>query len=121
MIVGHIMFSPVVLPARPELKLMGLAPMAVVRERQRKGIGCALVRVGLEQCKHLGVGAVVVLGHSEYYPRFGFSPSVALASAANTKCRKKRSWSSSSGKDFCRTHPGRSDTMPLSASFSTTP
>lgn len=74
-IVGHIMFSPVVLTGHPELKIMGLAPMAVAREHQRKGIGSALVRAGLEPCKKLGFGAVVVLGHPEYYPRFGFSPS----------------------------------------------
>jgi len=55
--------------------VMGLAPMAVAPERQRKGIGFALVRAGLEKCKKLGCGAVVVLGHPEYYPRFGFSPS----------------------------------------------
>jgi putative acetyltransferase len=75
-IVGHIMFSPVVLPGHPELKIMGLAPMAVAPGHQRKGIGSALVRAGLKQCKQLGAGAVVVLGHPEYYPRFGFSPSV---------------------------------------------
>ena len=71
-VVGHIMFSPVSLSG---LKVMGLAPMAVVPEHQRKGIGSALVRAGLEQCKQLGFIAVLVLGHPEYYPRFGFSPS----------------------------------------------
>ena len=74
-IVGHIMFSPVTLTGDPALKIMGLAPMAVVPEHQRKGIGSALVRAGLEQCKQLGFGAVVVLGHPAYYPRFGFSSS----------------------------------------------
>jgi putative acetyltransferase len=74
-IVGHIMFSPVELPGHCEKKIMGLAPMAVVPARQRCGIGSALVRRGLEECKELGVGAVVVLGHREYYPRFGFVPS----------------------------------------------
>jgi putative acetyltransferase len=49
--------------------------MAVVPEYQRKGIGSALVKAGLERCKQLGFVAVVVLGHPEYYPRFGFSPS----------------------------------------------
>jgi putative acetyltransferase len=73
-IIGHILFSPVVLPDHPELKIMGLAPMAVAPEHQRKGIGSALVRTGLAQCKQLGFGAVVVLGHPDYYPRFGFSP-----------------------------------------------
>ena len=74
-VVGHIMFSPVSLSEYPDLKLMGLAPMAVAPEHQRKGIGSALVRAGLEQCKQLGFAAVVVLGHPEYYPRFGFLPS----------------------------------------------
>ncbi len=74
-VVGHIMFSPVVLSGNPDLKVMGLAPMAVAPEHQRKGIGSALVRAGLEQCRLLGFVAVVVLGHPEYYPRFGFSPS----------------------------------------------
>ena len=73
-IVGHIMFSPVSLSGHPGLKIMGLAPMAVASEYQRKGIGSALVRAGLERCKLLGFGAVVILGHAGYYPRFGFSP-----------------------------------------------
>ncbi|MCL4368017.1 MAG: N-acetyltransferase [Actinobacteria bacterium] len=74
-IVGYIMFSPVALPGHPELRFMGLAPLAVVPERQRQGIGSALVRAGLKRCRELGHGAVAVLGHSAYYPRFGFSPS----------------------------------------------
>jgi putative acetyltransferase len=73
-IVGHIMFSPVSLSAASDLKIMGLAPMAVVAQQQHKGIGSALVRAGLERCRQLGFEAVVVLGHAEYYPRFGFVP-----------------------------------------------
>ena len=71
-IVGHVMFSPVTLPDQRELRLMGLAPLAVVPERQRGGVGGALTRAGLERCRELGAGAVVVLGHPDYYPRFGF-------------------------------------------------
>lgn len=74
-IVGHILFSPVSLSGYPELRIIGLAPMAVAPERQREGIGSALVCAGLEQCRRLAFGAVVVLGHPEYYPRFGFAPS----------------------------------------------
>ena len=77
-VVGHIMFSPVKLSGHSELLIMGLAPMAVTPEHQRNGIGSALVRAGLEQCKELGCGAVVVLGHPEFYPRFGFSPSASF-------------------------------------------
>jgi putative acetyltransferase len=74
--IGHILFSPVTLVGHPELNLMGLAPMAVVPERQRQGIGSALVREGLDACARLGVDGVVVLGHAEYYPRFGFARAV---------------------------------------------
>ncbi len=74
-VVGHIMFSPVSLSGHPGLKIMGLAPMSVAPAHQNRGIGSALVRAGLEGCKDLGFGAVVVLGHPGYYPRFGFSPS----------------------------------------------
>lgn len=77
-VVGHIMFSPVVLLPYPDLKIMGLAPMAVFPEQQHKGIGSALVRAGLEECKKRGFGAVVVLGHPEYYPRFGFTPAARI-------------------------------------------
>ena len=69
------MFSPVSLTGNSDLKLMGLAPMAVLPMHQNKSIGSNLVREGLEQCKSLGISAVVVLGHPEFYPRFGFLPS----------------------------------------------
>lgn len=73
-VVGHILFSPVSLSGHTGLTIMGLAPMAVAPSHQRLGIGSALVRAGLERCRTLGVGAVVVLGHPEFYPRFGFLP-----------------------------------------------
>lgn len=74
-IVGHILFSPVTLSGFSHLRIMGLAPMAVLPARQRSGIGSTLVGAGLEKCREMGYGAVVVLGHPKYYPRFGFSPS----------------------------------------------
>lgn len=74
-VVGHILFSPVTLSGHAGLKIMGLAPMAVAPTHQRHGIGSDLVRAGLERCKALGFGAVVVLGHPKFYPRFGFLPS----------------------------------------------
>lgn len=72
-ILGHILFSPVRLTDADDLRVMGLAPMAVAPERQRTGIGAALVREGLAHCQREGVDAVFVVGHPEYYPRFGFS------------------------------------------------
>lgn len=74
-VVGHIMFTPVTLEPFDNLDLMGLAPMAVLPSRQRGGIGTELVKAGLDRCRTLGIGAVAVLGHPEYYPRFGFRPS----------------------------------------------
>ncbi len=74
-VVGHIMFTPVTLSHHPALMLMGLAPMAVDPNHQRKGTGTALVQAGLERCTTEGVGAVVVLGYPEFYGRCGFVPS----------------------------------------------
>jgi putative acetyltransferase len=72
-VVGHILFTPAVVEsaAAPVLG-MGLAPMAVLPERQRQGIGSQLVRRGLEVLRERGCPFVVVVGHPEYYPRFGF-------------------------------------------------
>jgi putative acetyltransferase len=78
-VLGHILFSPVSLAGYGELKLMGLGPMAVLPRHQRDGIGSALVREGLLQCEQLGVHAVVVVGHPEFYPRFGFVPASRYA------------------------------------------
>jgi putative acetyltransferase len=75
-VVGHILFSPATIPDHTELRLMGLAPMAVMPAQQRKGIGSALVRSGLDEARRMTVDAVVVLGHPSYYPRFGFQPSI---------------------------------------------
>jgi putative acetyltransferase len=78
-VVGHIMFSPVTLAGADALTLMGLAPMAVLPARQRQGIGSRLVSAGLERCREANAAAVVVLGHAEYYPRFGFIPASRLS------------------------------------------
>ena len=77
-VVGHILFTPVRVegPARPVLG-MGLAPMAVLPDRQRQGIGSQLVRRGLDILRERGCPFVVVVGHPEYYPRFGFEPASA--------------------------------------------
>jgi putative acetyltransferase len=74
-IVGHILFTPVMLQTRTKrIAGMGLGPMAVVPERQNQGIGSQLVTAGLEVLRQQACPFVVVLGHAEYYPRFGFTP-----------------------------------------------
>lgn len=73
-IVGHILFTPVMLPGHPRARFLGLAPMAVLPDYQNSGVGSALVETGLLHARQEGAGAVVVLGHPGYYPRFGFAP-----------------------------------------------
>ena len=74
-VVGHIFFSPVSIGSGESApQAMGLGPMAVLPEYQRRGVGSRLVRAGLEECRRVGCNVVVVLGHPEYYPRFGFVP-----------------------------------------------
>jgi putative acetyltransferase len=76
-VIGHIMFSPVTIDnGCSAISLAGLGPMAVLPGFQRQGVGSMLVKEGLKQCKQAGYSAVVVLGHPEYYPRFGFVPTV---------------------------------------------
>jgi len=76
-IVGHILFTPVELIGDDSaLKLMGLGPMAVLPKLQKKGIGSQLVKTGIKNCSTKGSDAIVVLGHPEYYPKFGFVSSV---------------------------------------------
>jgi len=74
-IAGHIFFSPVTIESSEGgFEAMGLAPMAVLPEYQNQGIGSQLVREGLKECARIGHEIVVVLGHPEFYPRFGFAP-----------------------------------------------
>jgi putative acetyltransferase len=74
-IVGHILFTTVSVESAGRRVLgMGLAPMAVLPERQRQGIGSKLVSRGLDILRERGCPFVVVVGHPEYYPRFGFEP-----------------------------------------------
>jgi putative acetyltransferase len=74
-IVGHLLFSRLWADRR-EL-YAALAPLAVRPDRQKSGLGSALVRVGLENCREFGCHGVLVLGDPAYYGRFGFSADAA--------------------------------------------
>lgn len=75
-VVGHIFFSPVEIEGEcaDGLLVLGLAPIAVLPDYQQQGIGSLLIRHSLKVCAQFGFKAVVVLGSSKYYPRFGFVP-----------------------------------------------
>lgn len=74
-IVGHILFTPAVIEAEAKsVHGLGLAPLAVLPEFQRQGIGSKLVEAGLAEIRKTQPPFVIVLGHPEYYPRFGFIP-----------------------------------------------
>jgi putative acetyltransferase len=77
-IVGHILFSRMSIDtASGAIAAVALAPMAVFPEYQRQGIGKELVRRGLDDLRARGEQIVIVVGHPEYYPRFGFSSALA--------------------------------------------
>jgi putative acetyltransferase len=78
-VVGHIAFTGAILEAYAvESPIVALGPMAVRPDRQRQGIGSALVRAGLSAIRESGRDVVVVVGHPAFYPRFGFVPARPL-------------------------------------------
>lgn len=77
-LVGHILFSDLpIVTLYGTVEALALAPLAVVPSHQRRGIGSMLVGEGLQACRDAGHRVVVVLGHPEFYPRFGFSAKMA--------------------------------------------
>jgi putative acetyltransferase len=77
-VVGHILFSDLpIIAGDGTVAALAPAPMAVLPELQREGIGSALVQSGLAACRQQGHRIVVVLGHAHFYPRFGFLPKLA--------------------------------------------
>jgi putative acetyltransferase len=77
LIVGHIAFSPVQIDGKAG-PWVGLGPVSVTPERQREGIGGLLIREGLDRLAESGTELCVLLGHPDYYPRFGFAHDPAL-------------------------------------------
>jgi putative acetyltransferase len=78
-VVGNILFSRVAIRARERvLPALALAPVAVRPQLQNRGVGSELVRRGLDACRRLKHRIVVVVGHPNYYPRFGFTSARAF-------------------------------------------
>jgi putative acetyltransferase len=73
-ITGHILLSwlPTMMDGR-RVKALALAPMAVQPGQQKQGIGGRLIAAALDEARDTGAEAIIVLGHPDYYPRFGFS------------------------------------------------
>jgi len=83
-VVEHVLFSPVEIEGQHEIiRGMGLAPMAVLPEMQHKGIGTQLVKSEIENLRKMQCPFIIILGHPEYYPRFGFE----RASLYGIKCQ----------------------------------
>jgi putative acetyltransferase len=82
-IVGHLLFSRMMIEtASGSVAAVALAPVAVMPDRQRQGVGGHLIRHGLDWLRGRGETIVLVVGHPEYYPRFGFSSDRARAIAS---------------------------------------
>jgi putative acetyltransferase len=82
-IAGHILFSRMWIKTSSGLvSAVALAPVAVLPEHQRKGIGGLLIQQGLELLRSQGESVVIVVGHPDYYPRFGFSTDKAKSLAS---------------------------------------
>lgn len=74
-IVGHILFTKIIIDdGEQDFHSLAMAPISVLPEYQSIGIGSSLIEKGLETARLLGYESVIVLGHQDYYPRFGFVP-----------------------------------------------
>lgn len=75
-VIGHILLSKIkIVDGNNEVDSLALAPVSVIPEYQKKGIGSQLIHAALKGAKDLGYRSVIVLGHKDYYPKFGFKPS----------------------------------------------
>lgn len=74
-VAGHILFTRILIKQDASAhESLALAPVAVAPEYQYQGIGSVLIRAGLQKAAELGYDSVIVLGHADYYPKFGFRP-----------------------------------------------
>ena len=79
-VIGHVAFSRVTIGAA-DVGWYGLGPLAVRPDRQRQGVGRALIQEGLRQLRARDAAGVVLVGEPEYYGRFGFRADARLTYA----------------------------------------
>ena len=91
-IIGHVVFSPVVVDGADEYSGYILAPLAVLPDRQDKGVGSALVRHGIDRVTSAGAHIVFVYGDPAYYSRFGFSTDLARGFSPPYTLRHPEGW-----------------------------
>jgi putative acetyltransferase len=75
-VAGHALFSPMMIQEKSGTVsvVCALGPVAVLPGGQNQGIGSALIEAGIERCRKAGYPLMIVLGHPDYYPHFGFKP-----------------------------------------------
>jgi len=73
-IIGHILFYPVKIKGEQEFDILSLAPVSVLPDHQNMGVGSKMIEEGLRNAEILGFRSVLVIGHPNYYPKFGFEP-----------------------------------------------
>ena len=81
-LIGHILFSKIKIIGEKVYETLSLAPIAVLPKYQNQGVGGKLIKEGLKRAEKLGFNSVLVVGHKDYYPKFGFEK----ASKWNIKC-----------------------------------
>ena len=91
---GHVAISraQVAPPDGPPVEVLALGPIGVLPARQRQGLGSDLMRATLAAAAGTAWPLIALLGHADYYPRFGFEPAGALGSSARTRPRRSTGW-----------------------------
>ena len=100
--VGHITFSPVCINEDPRWKGYILAPLGVVPEFQKKGVGSTLIETGMTRLSEQDVHTVLVYGDPDYYSNFGFEPEVAEAFQPPHKLEYPFGWQGVNLNEYCR-------------------
>lgn len=76
-IIGHILLTKVeIVSENNSVTSLGLAPVSVLPKYQKQGVGSALIREAHKRATELGYGSIVLLGHKDYYPKFGYKQAI---------------------------------------------